>query len=57
MSGNTVLPHASAFTKLAKLTIFGIFNELLSTLLASLAMLNETILFDFQTPWCVKELL
>ena len=31
LSGNTVWPQTSVFLKLAKLTIFGIFNELLST--------------------------
>ena len=30
LSGNTVCPQATGFQKLAKLTIFGIFNELLS---------------------------
>ena len=35
--GNTVQPQASGFQKLAKLTIFGIFNELLSTLNANVA--------------------
>ena len=31
LSGNTVWPQASRFQKLAKLSIFGIFNEFLST--------------------------
>ena len=31
MSNNTVWPKATGFQKLAKSTIFGIFNELLST--------------------------
>ena len=31
LSGNTVIPQASNFQKVAKLTIFGIFSELLST--------------------------
>ena len=31
LSGNTIWPQASGFQKLAKLIIFGIFKELLST--------------------------
>ena len=46
LSGNTIWPQALAFQKLAKLTIFGMFDELLS---------SENIEWDFfcdlQTPW------
>ena len=48
LSGNTVWPQASGFQKLVKMTIFGIFNELLST--ARFARNVEWDFFcDFQT--------
>ena len=54
LSGNTLWPPAPGFPKLAKLTILGIFYELLFTQkvyytkLASLAMLNDTFPMIFQ---------
>ena len=53
LSGNTVWPQASGFQKLVNLTIFGIFNELLSTQNVNHARLVCNVecdfLGDFQT--------
>ena len=57
LSGNTVWPRASVFQKLAKLTIFGIFNELLSTKMckcSSLCLIEWYFSCDYQTP-CIRE--
>ena len=55
LSGNTVWPQALGFQNLAKLTIFGIFNEPLSTLNVNVARFARNVewdfFFDFQTPW------
>ena len=55
LSGNTVLPQASGFQKLAKIDHFGIFGKLLSTqnvIVARFAHNAECDFFcDFQTPW------
>ena len=52
--GNTVLPQASGFQKLAKLTIFGVFNELLSPQNVNVARFARNLecdfFCDFQTP-------
>ena len=54
LSGNTVWPQASGFQKLVKLTIFGIFYELLSTQIVNLARFAHNVEWDFfsdfQTP-------
>ena len=47
LSGNTVWPQASGFQKLAKLTIFGIFNELLSTQNENVARFARNVEWDF----------
>ena len=47
LSGNTVWPQASGFQKLAKLTIFGIFNELLSTQNVNVARFARNVEWDF----------
>ena len=58
LSGNTVWPQSSDFQKHAKLTIFGIFNELLSTQNVNIARFARNvewdILSDFQT-MCLKQ--
>ena len=55
MSGNSVWPQALGFQKLAKLSIFGIFNELLSTQNVNVARFDRNVEWhffcDFQTPW------
>ena len=54
LSGNTVWPQPSGFQKLAKWTIFGIFNELLATQNVNLTCNVEWDFFcDFQTLWAV----
>ena len=57
LSGNTVWPQALGFQKLAKLSIFGIFNLLLSTQNVNVARFARNVewdfLEDFQTP-CSK---
>ena len=54
LSGNTVWKVASVCQKLAKLTIFGIFNELLSTEIVNVARFARNVecdfFCDFQTP-------
>ena len=54
MSGNNVWPQASGFQKLPKLTIFGIFNQLLSTQNVNTARFARNVewdfFWDFQTP-------
>ena len=56
LSGNTVCPKGSVFQKLAKWTIFGIFDSLLSTLNVNVARFARNIecdiLSDFQTLCC-----
>ena len=56
LSGNTIWPQALGFQKLAKLTIFGIFNELLSTQNVNVARFARNVecnfFCDFQTLWC-----
>ena len=47
LSGNTVLPQPSGFQKSPKLTIFGIFNELLSTQNVNVARFARNIKCDF----------
>ena len=47
LSGNTVWPRNSAFQKLAKLTIFGIFKELLSTQNVTVARFARKVEYDF----------
>ena len=47
LSGNTVWPQASGFQKLVNLTIFGIFNELLSTQNVNVARFARNIEYDF----------
>ena len=53
LSGNNVWPQASRCHKLAKLTIFGIFNKLLCTQKVNLACFGHDaewdFFFDFQT--------
>ena len=43
LSGNTVWPQATGFQKLAKLTIFGIFDELLSTQTVNIARFARNV--------------
>ena len=51
LSGNTVWPQDSGFQKFAKLTIFGIFAELLSTQIVNVARfacnVELDLLYDF----------
>ena len=47
LSGNTVWPQTSGFQNLAKLTIFGIFNELLSTQNVNVARFARNVELDF----------
>ena len=47
LSGSAVWPQASAFEKLAKLTIFGIFNKLLSTQNVNVARFARNVECDF----------
>ena len=47
LSGNTYWPQASGFQKLAKSTIFGIFNELLSTQYVNVARFARNVEWDF----------
>ena len=47
MSGNTVWPQTSDFQKLAKWTIFGIFNELLATQNVNVARFARNVEYDF----------
>ena len=55
LSSNTVWLQALRFQKLAKLSIFGIFNELLSTQNVNVARFARIIEWDFfcdfQTQW------
>ena len=57
LSGNSVWPQALDFQKLAKLSIFGIFNELLSTQNVNVARFARNVEWDyfcdFQRPWKV----
>ena len=48
LSGNSVWPQASGFQKLAKLSIFGIFNELLSTKNVNVARFARNVEWDFE---------
>ena len=54
---NTVWPQATVFKISPKLTIFGFFNELLSTQNANVARFARNVEWDFfcdfQTQWCV----
>ena len=45
--GNTIWPKASGFQKLAKLTIFGIFNEVLPTVKVNGARFARNVEWDF----------
>ena len=47
LSGNTVRPKKSGFQKVAKLTIFGIFNALLSTQYVNVARYARNVECDF----------
>ena len=47
MSGNNIWPQASGFQKLPKLTIFGIFNQLLSTQNVNTARFARNVEWDF----------
>ena len=47
MSGNSVWPKASDFQKLVKLTIFGIFDDLLSTQNVNVARFARNVEWDF----------
>ena len=47
MSGNTAWLQATSFQKIAKFTIFGIFNELLSTQSVNEARFARNIEWDF----------
>ena len=55
LSGNTVLPQATVFQKLAKLAIIGIFDEFLSTQNVNVARFAHNFKWDFscdfQTLW------
>ena len=55
LSGNSVWLQASGFQKLAKLSIFGIFNKLLSTKNVNVAHFARNVEWDFfcdfQTLW------
>ena len=55
LSGNTAWPQTTGCQKLAKLTIFGIFDELLSTQNVNVARFARNVecdfLCDFQTLW------
>ena len=57
LSGNTVWPQTSDFQKLAKMTIFGIFDKLLSTQNVNVARFARNVkwdfICDFQTP-CMR---